>query len=73
MTERAQIRQADIARAAKVAKAENVAVRIEAAGVVFVVLPDFHSLEVDSNPNPESFATLDQWQAWREKGRAREG
>lgn len=71
---RAAIRQADIERILRAAKAVGAVVQIDLRNLVVTVTPgsDLASPLQSVDPNPEDFTSLADWQAWRDQERARE-
>ncbi len=74
MTSPALVRSADLKRMADIAKSKGVTVWIEIDGRRIGVSPDIHNV---NNPapvdlQPEDFTSLAEWQAWRDRNRARE-
>lgn len=74
MTSPALVRSADLKRMADIAKSKGVTVWIEIDGHRIGVSPDIHNT---NNPSPvdlqpEDFTSLAEWQAWRDRNRARE-
>ncbi len=74
MTRRAIISTADLKRMADVAKSKGVMVWVEIDGRRVVVSPDTQYLHKPATDDlkPENFTSLAEWQAWRERERARE-
>lgn len=73
MTKRALIKQAEINRLAVVAKRNNITVEVEADGYTIRLNPrPTAGISTDQDPEPEEFTSFAEWQAWRERERARE-
>lgn len=68
MTKPAAIREADIARAARVAKRENVAIEISAGGHVVRIIPDTHKPE--PLPRHGKHASLSDWMEAKDADKA---
>lgn len=69
MTVPAPIRQSDLTRAAKVAKAQGCPIEISSGGLTFKVYPDALSI-ADSGENPETFTTFAEYKSWKERSGA---
>lgn len=69
MTKRTTIKQADLNRLAVVAKRNNITIEVEAEGYTIRLHPN-SAAPVDLKP--EDFTSLAEWQAWRDRERARE-
>jgi hypothetical protein len=61
VTRKAFIKQSDMRRMASVAKEFGIRVEVEVDGVLVRFAPD------NGQREPEDFATLAEWQAWRDK------
>jgi hypothetical protein len=74
MTEPALVKQSVLRRAASVAKQTGQRIEIEVGGIIFRVFPDITNIHRPEavDPKPEEFTSLADWQAWRERERARE-
>lgn len=74
MTTPALVKSADLKRMADVAKSKGVTVWIEINGRRVGVSPDSQSVtsEKPVDKKPEEFTSLAEWQAWRDRERARE-
>lgn len=75
MTTPALVKSADLKRMADIAKAKGVTVWIEATdGRRIVVSPDIQDIHRPPSIDlkQEDFASLADWQAWRDRERARE-
>ncbi|WP_103452568.1 MULTISPECIES: hypothetical protein [Sinorhizobium] len=76
MTKRASIKQADLNRLAAVAKRNNITVEVEAEGYTIRLNPSpttpTSGVSSDKNLEPEEFTSFAQWEAWRDRERARE-
>ncbi|PST19700.1 hypothetical protein C7U61_14490 [Rhizobium sp. JAB6] len=72
MTKRAFVSQAELQRMAKVAKLEGVTVWVEIDGKRFGITPEAPvESKAPRDRQPNDFATLAQWQAWKDLERAR--
>ncbi len=74
MTTPALIKRADLKRIADIAKQKGVRVEIEINGRIIRVspnIPEIHNGEA-IDPSPEYFSSLAEWEAWRDRERARE-
>lgn len=74
MTTPALVKSADLKRMADVAKSKGVTVWIEINGRRVGVSPDIQGTasEKPVDKKPEEFTSLAEWQAWRDRERARE-
>ncbi|NTH65309.1 hypothetical protein G6L33_15740 [Agrobacterium rhizogenes] len=74
MTRKALVSSAELKRMAQIAKSEGVTVWIEVDGKRIGVSPNIQDVsgQLPIDPKPEDFTSLAQWQAWRERERARE-
>ncbi|MBP2238091.1 hypothetical protein J2Z31_004618 [Sinorhizobium kostiense] len=74
MTTPALVKAAELKRMADVAKSKGVTVWIEINGRRVGVSPDIQSAisEKPVDMKPEDFSSLAEWQAWRDRERARE-
>lgn len=74
MTVSALVKESDLHRMAKIAKRDGVRVEIEINGTIIRVSPDIQDIHRSSaiDQKPEDFASLAEWQAWRDRKRARE-
>lgn len=74
MTTPALVKSADLKRMADVAKSKGVTVWIEINGRRVGVSPDSQSATAEKpvDKKPEEFTSLAEWQAWRDRERARE-
>ncbi len=74
MTRAALVKSADLKRMCEVAKQTGMRIEIEIGGAIVRVspdIPDIHKPET-VDLKPEDFTSLAEWQAWRERKRARE-
>ncbi|PDT47427.1 hypothetical protein CO661_11825 [Sinorhizobium fredii] len=72
MTKRAPIKQADLNRLAAVAKRNNITIEVEAEGYTIRMHPNSAAPPATVDREPEEFTSLAEWQAWRDRQRARE-
>lgn len=74
MTARAAIKAADLKRMADIAKSKGVTVWIEVNGQRVGVSPDIQDTSKPATVDlkPDDFTSLADWQAWRDRERARE-
>ncbi|MDW9843562.1 hypothetical protein GOB05_27000 [Sinorhizobium meliloti] len=74
MTAPALVKAADLKRMADVAKSKGVTVWIEINGRRVGVTPDIQDIHKPETVDlkPEDFTSLAEWQAWRDRERARE-
>jgi len=74
MTARAAIKAADLKRMADVAKLKGVTVWVEIDGRRVGVSPDIQDTPKPATVDlkPDDFTSLAEWQAWRDRERARE-
>lgn len=74
MTTPALVKSADLKRMADVAKSKGVTVWIEINGRRVGVSPDAGAVQSEKpvDLKPEDFTSLAEWQAWRDRERARE-
>lgn len=72
MTGRALIRQAELNRLAAVAKRNNITIEVEAEGYRIRLHPNSAAPPATVDLKPEDFTSLAEWQAWRDRERARE-
>lgn len=70
MTRPALISQADLMRMAAIAKKTGMRVEVEIDGKIIRVAPDIQTKAPDASP--EEFTSFAEWQAWRDRERARE-
>ncbi len=71
MTAKAFIKQAELNRLAAVAKRNNIIVEIEADGYKIRLYPGSVAPAEMVGPQDGEFASLSEWQAWRDRERAR--
>jgi hypothetical protein len=74
MTKAAIVKSADLKRMAAVAKQTGMRIEIEINGTIVRVAPDIPDIH-NASPvdlKPEDFTSLAEWQAWRDRNRARE-
>lgn len=74
MTAAALVKSADLKRMADIALSKGVRVEIEVDGRIIRVAPDIpviHSPGPVDN-SPQDFASVAEWQTWRDQERARE-
>ena len=74
MTTPALVKSADLKRMAAVAKQTGMRVEIEINGTIVRVAPDIPVINKTEpvDMQPEDFTSLADWQAWRDRERARE-
>ncbi|NRQ14603.1 hypothetical protein [Ensifer sesbaniae] len=74
MTARAAIKAADLKRMADIAKSKGVTVWVEIDGRRVGVSPDIQDIHKPATVDlkPDDFSSLSEWQAWRDRERARE-
>lgn len=74
MTRAALVKAADLKRIANAAKATGMRFEIEVNGTIVRAIPDIQDIHRPSavDPQPEDFTSLAEWQAWRDRERARE-
>lgn len=72
MTGRALIKQAELNRLAAVAKRNNITIEVEAEGYKIRLHPNSAAAPATVDLKPEDFTSLAEWQAWRDRERARE-
>ncbi|MDX1222354.1 hypothetical protein GOL85_11520 [Sinorhizobium medicae] len=72
MTAKALIKKSELMRLAAVAKRNNITIEVEAEGYKIRLHPNSDAAPATVDRKPEDFTSLAEWQAWRDRERARE-
>lgn len=72
MTAKALIKQSELMRLAAVAKRNNITIEVEAEGYTIRLHANSAAPPATVDLKPEDFTSLAEWQAWRNRERARE-